>query len=62
MILVTLTKEGALSLVEFNMTRVLAITTSMVLGVVISTVISIILWPESAHEKLRYKKLFYTAV
>ncbi|KAF9355076.1 hypothetical protein BGX26_007012 [Mortierella sp. AD094] len=53
MILVTLTKEGALSLVEFNMTRVLAITTSMVLGVVISTVISIILWPESAHEKLR---------
>ncbi|KAF9998404.1 hypothetical protein BGZ79_007927 [Entomortierella chlamydospora] len=45
--------DRALSLVGFNMTRVLAITTSMVLGVVISTVISIILWPESAHEKLR---------
>ncbi|KAF9109465.1 hypothetical protein BGX27_007583 [Mortierella sp. AM989] len=35
------------------MTRVLAITTSMLLGVAISTAISIILWPESAHEKLR---------
>ncbi|KAF9912760.1 hypothetical protein BX616_010240 [Lobosporangium transversale] len=52
-ILVTLTKEGALTLMEFNMTRVLAITTSMLLGVFISTAISIILWPESAHEKLR---------
>ncbi|KAF9202814.1 hypothetical protein BGZ49_007062 [Haplosporangium sp. Z 27] len=53
LILITLTKEGAVSLVEFNLTRVLAIATSMILGVVISTVISIILWPESAHEKLR---------
>ncbi|KAG0318433.1 hypothetical protein BGZ97_003784 [Linnemannia gamsii] len=53
MILVTLTKEGALSLGDFNMSRVLAITTSMLLGVAISTLISIFLWPESAHEKLR---------
>ncbi|KAG0365664.1 hypothetical protein BGZ54_006317 [Gamsiella multidivaricata] len=52
-ILVTLTKEGAMSLADFNLTRVLAITTSMLLGVVISTVVSIFLWPESAHEKLR---------
>ncbi|KAK3848266.1 MAG: Fusaric acid resistance protein-like-domain-containing protein, partial [Linnemannia gamsii] len=53
MILVTLTKEGAQSLGEFNMARVLAITTSMLLGVAITTLISIFLWPESAHEKLR---------
>ncbi|KAF9339781.1 hypothetical protein BGZ91_004713 [Linnemannia elongata] len=53
MILVTLTKEGALSLGDFNMTRVLAVTTSMLLGVAISTLVSIFVWPESAHEKLR---------
>ncbi|KAI1317808.1 hypothetical protein EDD11_007830 [Mortierella claussenii] len=53
MILVTLTKEGALSLVDFNLARVLASATAMLLGVVISTVISVVLWPESAHEKLR---------
>ncbi|KAF9930916.1 hypothetical protein FBU30_011114 [Linnemannia zychae] len=53
MILVTLTREGALSLGGFNMTRVLAVTVSMLLGVAISTLFSIFLWPESAHEKLR---------
>ncbi|KAI8602390.1 hypothetical protein EDD21DRAFT_414035 [Dissophora ornata] len=46
-------KEGALTLVEFNLTRVLTVTTSILLGVAISTVLSISLWPESAHEKLR---------
>ncbi|KAF9087285.1 hypothetical protein BGX29_000908 [Mortierella sp. GBA35] len=45
--------EGALNLGGFNLARVLAITTSMLLGVLISTLISIFLWPESAHEKLR---------
>ncbi|KAF9139329.1 hypothetical protein BGX30_008098 [Mortierella sp. GBA39] len=45
--------EGALSLDDFNMTRVLAVTTSMLLGVAISTLVSIFVWPESAHEKLR---------
>ncbi|KAG0371451.1 hypothetical protein BGX24_001657, partial [Mortierella sp. AD032] len=47
------TVNGAQSLGEFNMARVLAITTSMLLGVAITTLISIFLWPESAHEKLR---------
>lgn len=56
MILVILTKEGAFSLGEFNLTRVSAITCSMLLGVLISVLICIFLWPESAHEKLRYVK------
>ncbi|GJJ77427.1 hypothetical protein EMPS_09786 [Entomortierella parvispora] len=53
MILVILTKEGALSLGEFNISRVAAITVSMLLGVVISVLVCIFLWPESAHETLR---------
>ncbi|KAG0046229.1 hypothetical protein BGZ83_008597 [Gryganskiella cystojenkinii] len=36
MIMIILTKEGALSLGDFSLTRVLAITTSMLLGVVIT--------------------------
>jgi hypothetical protein len=53
MILVILTKEGTLTLSEFTMTRALAIATSMLLGVLITTLVSIFVWPESAHEKLR---------
>ncbi|KAF9579215.1 hypothetical protein BGW38_004615, partial [Lunasporangiospora selenospora] len=53
MILVTLTKEGALSFNDINFSRVFAITTSMFIGVFISFVVCIVLWPESAHEKLR---------
>lgn len=56
MILVILTKEGAFSLGEFSLIRVSAITCSMLLGVLISVLICIFLWPESAHEKLRYVK------
>lgn len=53
MIMVILTKEGTLTLSEFTMTRALAIATSMLLGVLITTLVSIFVWPESAHEKLR---------
>ncbi|KAF9574635.1 hypothetical protein EC968_006050 [Mortierella alpina] len=53
LIIVTLTKEGALTFAKFNLTRVFAITTSMLLGVTISTLICVLLWPESAHEDLR---------
>ncbi|KAF9963620.1 hypothetical protein BGZ70_007299 [Mortierella alpina] len=53
MIIVTLTKEGALTFAKFNLTRVFAITTSMLLGVAITTLVCVLLWPESAHEDLR---------
>ncbi|KAF9956274.1 hypothetical protein BGZ72_002863 [Mortierella alpina] len=39
MIIVTLTKEGALTFAKFNLTRVIAITTSMLLGVAITTLV-----------------------
>ncbi|KAF9431149.1 hypothetical protein BGZ94_008299 [Podila epigama] len=53
LILVILTKEGAASLGEFNLTRVFTITCSMVLGVIISVLVCIFVWPESAHARLR---------
>ncbi|KAG0261476.1 hypothetical protein BG011_001003 [Mortierella polycephala] len=53
MIIITLTRESAFTLEDFKITRLLAVTTAMLLGVVIATVISILFWPESAHEKLR---------
>ncbi|KAF9166550.1 hypothetical protein DFQ26_007622 [Actinomortierella ambigua] len=53
MIFVVLTREGALYLDKFSYGRVVTITTAMLLGVIISTLVCVLVWPESAHDKLR---------
>ncbi|KAF9976229.1 hypothetical protein BGZ73_008936 [Actinomortierella ambigua] len=53
MIFVIMTKEGALYLDKFSYGRIVTITTAMLLGVLISSLVCVFLWPESAHEKLR---------
>ncbi|KAG0231757.1 hypothetical protein BGW41_002109 [Actinomortierella wolfii] len=52
-IFVVLTKEGALYLDTFRFGRIITISTAVLLGVFISTTICVLLWPESAHDKLR---------
>ncbi|KAG9292181.1 hypothetical protein G9A89_023901 [Geosiphon pyriformis] len=52
-IFITLTKEGSVILGEFSTSKIFQVTTIVLLGVSISFLVSVLVWPVSASDKLK---------